>query len=131
MSTQPDGADAAGARTGRLVQNVMALLRLRFLQAQRDTKDAVRSLAMGVVLGLIALVVVLLAMPLLVAAVILALAQYLPAWLAAASILLTMLIAAAVLVVLARRRLRWLGPSIAADLRADWQAIRRHLEEPP
>lgn len=131
MRTRPEGADGVRARAGRLAQNVAALLRARVLQARAETRSTVRRLLTGVLLGVIALVLALLAIPLLLATLILALAQILPAWLAAAVILVTMLVASAALVVLARRRLRWTGPRLAADLREDWQAIRRRLEDRP
>lgn len=131
MTTRPEGADGVRTRAGRLAQNVAALLRARVLQAREETRGAVRRLVTGVLLGLIALALALLAVPLLIATLILALAQILPAWLAAAIILATMLVSSAALVVLARRRLRWTGPRVAANLRDDWQAIRRRLEERP
>lgn len=131
MSTGPEREDPTGTRAGRIAQNVAALLRARLGQARREGKAALRRLAVGVVLGLIALVVALLAVPLLVALLILVLALVLPAWLATATALLAMLATSGVLLLLARRRLRWVTPRFVADLREDWQAIRRRLEERP
>jgi len=130
MSTQTDGAPvSAGVRVGRIVQNVAALLRLRFGDARSNVKASVRGLAMGAVFGLVAIVLVLLTLPLLIAMVILILSMYMPAWAAAGVVLVATLAVAAGLLLLARRRLRWTGPSLPRDLRADWEAIRERLEE--
>lgn len=131
MSLGSEGTDGGGPRVRRLIQNIVALLRARLMQARQETRDALRRMAVGAALGLIALVVALLMLPLLVAMLVLLLAQVLPAWLATAVILLAMLAAAGVLLLLARRRLRWAGPHLWRDLREDWQVIRRRLEERP
>lgn len=130
MSTQPDGAPvAAGARLGRIAQNVAALLRLRLGDVRADVTSSVRGMAMGAAFGLAALVLVLMALPLLVTMAIFILAMYIPSWAAAGIMLLVVLIAAAVLLLIARRRLRWRGPSVIADLREDWASIQAGLEE--
>lgn len=110
-----------------MVQNVMSLLRARGAMVRRDAKTALRDLVVGVLLALFGLLIVLLAIPVAVATLILALAELLPAWLAGGIGLLTMVVFAAVLFVLARLRLRR-RPRFLEDLKEDWRAIREHLE---
>ena len=130
MSTQTDGAPvSAGARAARIAQNVAALLRLRLADARADVRTSVRRLLTGAALGLTALVLVLLALPVLITTVILVLAIYMPSWAAAGIVFLAVLLVAAGLVLAARGRLRWVGPSVVADLHADWAAIREGMEE--
>jgi hypothetical protein len=130
MSAQTDGAPVgAGARAGRIAQNVAALLRLRFQDARADVKSSFRSLAMGAVFGLAAIVLALLALPVLITTVILILSMYLPAWAAAGIVLAVMLVAVGGLFLFARSRLRWKGPSLPQELKADWEAIRERLKE--
>jgi NhaP-type Na+/H+ or K+/H+ antiporter len=130
MTTQVDGAHvSAGARVARIVQNVIALLRLRLDNARQDTKRSVRRLLMGAVFAAAAVATALTVLPLLATTTILFLAQYMAAWMAAGVVLVTMLGAGAILALLARSRLRWTGVSLPEDLKADWQAIRQQLEE--
>jgi hypothetical protein len=130
MCAQTDGAPVgAGARAGRIAQNVAALLRLRFQDARADVKSSFRSLAMGAVFGLAAIVLALLALPVLITTVILILSMYLPAWAAAGIVLAVMLVAVGGLFLFARSRLRWKGPSLPQELKADWEAIRERLKE--
>jgi len=130
MTTQVDGAHvSAGTRVARIVQNVIALLRLRLDDARQDTKRAVRRVLMGAVFAAAAFATSLTVLPLLATTSILFLAQYVAAWMAAGIVLVTMLGAAAILALLARSRLRWTGVSLPEDLKADWQAIRQQLEE--
>jgi len=68
-----DGQMNAGARVARLWEHLVALLQVRLRQAQGDAKAAARDLVMGIVFALVALVLVLLTLPLLVTAAILAL----------------------------------------------------------
>ena len=130
MSAQTDGAPVgAGARAGRIAQNVAALLRLRFQDARADVKSSFRSLAMGAAFGLAAIVLALLALPVLITMVVLILSMYLPAWAAAGIVLAVMLVAVGGLFLFARSRLRWKGPSLPQELKADWEAIRERLKE--
>lgn len=130
MSTQTDGAPvSAGTRAARIAQNVAALFRLRLQDASADVKRSVRRLVTGAVLGLVALVLILMALPVLITMVILILSMYMPSWAATGLVLLSVLLVAAGLLLVARRRLRWEGPSVIADLKADWAAIREGLEE--
>lgn len=129
MSTQVNGAPAsAGARVTRIIQNVIALLRLRLDDARGDSKRAVRRIMMGVVFGAAAVATLLTILPLLATTSILFLSQYMAAWIAAGIVLLGMLLVGAVLGLLARSRLRWTGVSLPEDLKADWQAIKQSLE---
>lgn len=124
---QDDQAMRVGARVAQVWDAVIALLQLRLRQAQGDTRAAVRSLLIGVVLGAVALVLSLLALPLLVTFLLLLLATVLPAWLAALIVLLAMLAVVAALLLIARLRLRWRGIGLLQDLRADWEAIRQKV----
>jgi hypothetical protein len=119
----------AGARVARLWDHLVALLRLRLRQAQGDASSAARRLMMGAIVALVALVLFLLTLPLLVTAVILALATVMPGWLAALVVLVLLLAVVAGLLVMARARLRWRGVSLLEDLRADWEAVRRKVRE--
>lgn len=129
MSAEDGRQETAGTRGARIIRNLVALLRLRWTQAQRDTNAAVRGLLVGLLLALIALIVALLAVPLLMTVLILALAQVMAVWLATVLVLVTVLIIAGVLLLVARRKLRWKAPTVVAELKADWDAIRHHLEE--
>jgi|GEM_PF-4684048 len=129
MEMQPDGqGGGAGARVGRLVQNVAALGRLRLEAARRDLGAAARGMAIGVAFGAVALVLVLLALPILITVLILVLALFLPPWAAAAVVLGVMIVAAAVCFALARRRLRWPRLALGREVKSDWEAIRAGLE---
>lgn len=127
--TAGDGQLNAGARLGRLWEHLAALLVLRLRQAQGDARAAARRITMGIIFGMVAVVLLLLALPLVVTTAILALAIVMPAWLAALVVVGLMLLIVAVLLLLARARLRWAGMSVIQDLRADWQAIRRRVGE--
>jgi uncharacterized membrane protein YqjE len=130
MSTSTDGPPvSAGVRIARLAQNVAALIRLRLQDTRADVTASARRLVGGAILALAAVVLALLALPILVVMLILILAVYLPAWAATGLVLLAVLLAAAALTVLARRRLRWRGAHLLADLKADVAAIREALED--
>ncbi len=120
---------SVAGRLTRLRQNIAALVRLRLLQARREANDTVRSVLISLVMILVAFVLTLFAIPLLLTALILALAQVMPAWLAAAIVLIAALIIAAAFLWSAQRRIRRKRIRVLDDLRADWQAIRRRLEE--
>ena len=124
-----DGQMNAGARVARLWEHLVALLQVRLRQARGDAKVVGRNLVMGIVFALVALVLVLLTLPLLVTAAILALATVMPAWLAALVVLAVLLLVVVGLLIMARARLRWRGLSLIQDLRADWQAIRQKVGE--
>jgi hypothetical protein len=124
---QQDEPVTAATRAARVWAYALSLLQLRFRQAQGDARAAARTLLMGVVFGAIALVLFLLALPLLVTVLILALATVVPAWLAALIVLVAMLAVVAGLLVLARVRFRWRGISLVQDLRADWEAVRQKV----
>ena len=115
------------ARLSRVWEHLVALLLLRARQARGDAGTAARNFAMGVVFGLAAVVLFLLALPLLVTTVILALATILPPWLAVLIVLGVLLLAVAALLIMARARLRRPRFGLLDDLRADWQAIRRRV----
>jgi uncharacterized membrane protein YqjE len=117
----------AGARVTRIWEYAVSLLQVRFRQAQGDARAAARNLLMGVVFGAIALVLFLLALPLVITVFILALATVVPTWLAALIVLAVVLVVVAGLLLMARLRFRWRGISIVSDLRADWDALRQKV----
>jgi cytochrome c biogenesis protein CcdA len=100
---------------------------LRLRQGQGDARAAARNALMGIMFGAIAFVLFLLALPLIVTVVILALATVMPPWLAVLIVLVVMLAVVAGLLFLARLRFRWQGISIVQDLRADWEAVRQKV----
>lgn len=119
----------AGARVARVWEYLRELIQLRLGQAQGDVRSAARRMVMGVVFGAAAVVLLLLTLPLLVAALILGLATVMPAWLAALVILGVLLAVVAALLIMTRARLRRPGISVVQDLRADWEAIRQRVGE--
>jgi len=130
MGMQPEGIPpGAGARAGRLIQNTLALARLRLNEARGDASTLLGRMALGVALGAAAFVLVLLALPILVTMVVLILAIYVPPWAAVAIVLAAMLAASGALLLLARRRLRWRPLRLVEAMRSDWAAIRARLEE--
>jgi protein-S-isoprenylcysteine O-methyltransferase Ste14 len=124
---QQDAQVTAATRVARAWEYAVSLVGLRLRQAQGDVRAAERSVLMGVMFGVIAFVLFLLALPLIVTAVILALATVVPPWLAVLIVLLVMLALVAGLLLMARLRLRWQGISIVQDLRADWEAVRQKV----
>jgi hypothetical protein len=124
---QQDAQVTAATRVARAWEYAVSLVGLRLRQAQGDVRAAGRSVLMGVMFGVIAFVLFLLALPLIVTAVILALATVVPPWLAVLIVLLVMLALVAGLLLMARLRLRWQGISIVQDLRADWEAVRQKV----
>src|SRR3990172_9734566 len=98
---EPEEPMKTRVRVALLWEHISALLQLRLRQAQGDARTAARRLVMGVVFGVVALALSLLALPLLVATVILALSTLLPAWLAAFVVLVGILLIVAGLLLIA------------------------------
>ena len=124
---QKDEQATAGTRVARAWEYAVSLVQLRLRQVQGDARAAARNALMGIIFGAIAFVLFLLALPLIVTVVILALATVMPPWLAVLIVLVVMLAVVAGLLFLARLRFRWQGISIVQDLRADWEAVRQKV----
>lgn len=111
----------------RLLQDIADLLRLRGTLARAEVNRAARRALIGSALILAALILIVFAGPLSVVILILVLSTVMPAWAAAAVMLLVSLALAGVLLLVARRlltiRLRFL-----TDLAEDWRSVKRRIE---
>lgn len=119
-------ADTVGTRARRLIQNVAALLRTRWLQAQREGRAFARDIVTSAVLVVVAIVLVVMAVPLAVVTLILLLAQVVPAWAAVGLVLAAVLVAVGLLLFLARLKFRRRF-QVVQDLRSDVAMIRKSV----
>jgi hypothetical protein len=119
--------DSRGTRVNRILQNIVALIRARWEQAQREGRAAVRDVITGAVLIVVAIVLLALSVPLAVVTVILLLAEVLPPWAATGIVLAAIMAVAGVLALVARGKFRRRGFQVVRDLRQDFTAMRESL----
>lgn len=123
-----DSPDSRGTRVNRILKNIVALVRARLEQAQREGQAVVRDLITGAVLVVVAIVLLALSVPLAVVTIILLLAEVMPPWGATGIVFAAMLVVAGVLVLIARSKFRRRGFQVVRDLGQDFITMRESLK---
>lgn len=121
------GPEVRGTRVNRILHNIVALVRARLEQAQREGQAVVRGLITGAVLVVVAIVLLALSVPLAVVTVILLLAEVMPPWGATGIVFAAMLAVAGVLLLVARSKFRRKGFQVIRDLGQDFITMRESL----
>lgn len=122
-----DSPGSRETRVNRILKNIVALVRARWEQAQREGRAVVRDLITGAVLIVVAIVLLALSVPLAVVTIILLLAEVMPAWGATGVVFAAMLVVAGLLVLVARSKLRRRGFQVVRDLGQDFITMRESL----
>lgn len=122
-----DSPGSRETRVNRILKNIVALVRARWEQAQREGRAVVRDLITGAVLIVVAIVLLALSVPLAVVTIILLLAEVMPAWGATGIVFAAMLVVAGLLVLVARSKFRRRGFQVVRDLGQDFITMRESL----
>lgn len=122
-----DSPGSRETRVNRILNNIVALARARWEQAQREGRAVVRDLITGAVLIVVAIVLLALSVPLAVVTIILLLAEVMPAWGATGIVFAAMLVVAGLLVLVARSKFRRRGFQLVRDLGQDFITMRESL----